>query len=109
MDYSGLNRWGGIPRLSNVQLGVLAIRRFAAGILENGKKRSTNHQTTKQGNDNHEIELNLPTKVRTNIRLQGAQRSPINSADGETKFSRDGNLENRVRRKPLAHRDTLGP
>ncbi len=56
----GLNFWGRdlpgwTPRLSDIQLCVLAICRFATAILENGKQRSTNHETTEQSKDNHGI------------------------------------------------------
>jgi hypothetical protein len=56
LAYRGLDNWGWIPWLPNIQLCVLAIRRFTATVSENGKKRSTSNETTEQGNDNHGIE-----------------------------------------------------
>jgi hypothetical protein len=54
--YWGLDRSGWTPRLPNVQLCVLAFRRFTTTIFENGKKCSTHNETTEQCNDNHGIE-----------------------------------------------------
>jgi hypothetical protein len=56
LAYWGLNRLGWTPRLSNVQFCIITFRRFIAAVLENGKKRSTDNETTEHCYDNHGIE-----------------------------------------------------
>ena len=56
LDYWGLNRLGLTPRLPDIQLCVLAFRRFATTVFEDGKKCSTDNEYTEQSNDNHGIE-----------------------------------------------------
>jgi hypothetical protein len=59
LAYSGQDRFGGTSGLPNVQLCDLAAGRSASAILNNGKDRSTDKQTTNHCNNDHGFDLYL--------------------------------------------------